>query len=69
MKRMTQRLRSTKEDTNVRRRMQLPYALEYTIPIWPAKVGGGFQAGNGVDFSACVVDHDVDCVGFFNALS
>ena len=54
-----QHFRSAEEHPRLGRRVDLANASERCIPIWPPKVRGGAQAGDGVLVGIGVVDHDI----------
>ncbi|KAF4511985.1 hypothetical protein G6O67_001176 [Ophiocordyceps sinensis] len=59
VQRTAQPLGPAEEDARLARRVQLPDAPEYHVPVGPAKVGRAPQARDGVLVSVDVVDHDV----------
>lgn len=47
-------------------RVDLADPPEHRVPVWPPKVRGGAQAGDGILVRIGVVDHDVGCIVRFD---
>ncbi len=58
----TQHLRPTKENTCLRRAMDLPDTLEDHIPIWSAEICGRSETRDSIAVRIRIINHDVCCV-------
>lgn len=66
MKRRTQNLGSTEEDSCFGWCVDLADGLEDHVPVGATKVGGCAETGDGVLLGVCVVDHDVGGIVCFD---